>query len=200
MIKDKIKSLVEKKTGGNNKKAIENLVVFLVLLIITIISINAIWGKGKKEKEEITETEYTVLANTIKDSNINEGNEYNLQQELEDILSKIEGVGKVKVLVTYTESSEIVAMYNENKNVSVTEEADTTGGTRTIESTDSSKEIIMDGENKPITEKLIMPKVEGAIVIAEGGGNINIKSNIVQAVSAVTGVATHKIQVFEMSK
>lgn len=200
MIKDKIKSLVEKKTGGNNKKAIENLVVFLVLLIITIISINAIWGKDKKEKEEITETEYTVLANTIKDSNINEGNEYNLQQELEDILSKIEGVGKVKVLVTYTESSEIVAMYNENKNVSVTEEADTTGGTRTIESTDSSKEIIMDGENKPITEKLIMPKVEGAIIIAEGGGNINIKSNIVQAVSAVTGVATHKIQVFEMSK
>ncbi len=200
MIKDKIKSLVEKKTGGNNKKTIENLVVFLVLLIVTIISINAIWGKDKKEKDDFTESEYTVLANTIKDSNINEGNEYNLQQELEDILSKIEGVGKVKVLVTYTESSEIVAMYNENKNVSVTEEADTTGGTRTIESTDSSKEIIMDGENKPITEKLIMPKVEGAIVIAEGGGNINIKSNIVQAVSAVTGVATHKIQVFEMSK
>lgn len=200
MIKDKMKSLIEKKMGGNNKKAIENLVVFLILLIITIISINIIWGKDKKEKEDIKESEYTVLANTIKDSNISEGNEYNLQQELEDILSKIEGVGKVKVLVTYTESSEVVAIYNENKNVSITEEADTTGGTRTIESTDSSKEIVMDGENKPITEKIIMPKVEGAIVIAEGGGNINIKSNIVQAVSAVTGVSTHKIQVFEMSK
>lgn len=195
-----MKSLIEKKMGGNNKKAIENLVVFLILLIITIISINIIWGKDKKEKEDIKESEYTVLANTIKDSNISEGNEYNLQQELEDILSKIEGVGKVKVLVTYTESSEVVAIYNENKNVSITEEADTTGGTRTIESTDSSKEIVMDGENKPITEKIIMPKVEGAIVIAEGGGNINIKSNIVQAVSAVTGVSTHKIQVFEMSK
>ena len=38
MFKDKfknIKSIIIKKTDGNNKKNIENLVVFLVLLIIT---------------------------------------------------------------------------------------------------------------------------------------------------------------------
>lgn len=45
-----------------------------------------------------------------------------------------------------------------------------------------------------------MPKVEGAIVIAEGGDNINIKTNIIQAVSAVTGLATHKVQVFKMAE
>lgn len=44
-----------------------------------------------------------------------------------------------------------------------------------------------------------MPKIEGAIVIAEGGGDATIKTNVVQAVSAVTGLATHKIQVFKMS-
>ena len=31
MLKEKFKSLVEKKTSGNNKKTIENLIVFLVL-------------------------------------------------------------------------------------------------------------------------------------------------------------------------
>lgn len=41
--------------------------------------------------------------------------------------------------------------------------------------------------------------MEGAIIIAQGGENITIKSNIIQAVSAVTGLATHKIQVFKMS-
>ena len=53
MLKDKIKSLVQKKTTGteNSKKTIENLIVFLVLLIITIVSINVIWGKPKKEDE-----------------------------------------------------------------------------------------------------------------------------------------------------
>lgn len=45
-----------------------------------------------------------------------------------------------------------------------------------------------------------MPKIEGAIIIAEGGGNAVTKTNIIQAVSAVTGLATHKIQVFKMSE
>lgn len=58
----------------------------------------------------------------------------------------------------------------------------------------------MDSNNNPITKKTVMPKIEGAIVIAEGGENAIIKTNIMQAVSAVTGLATHKIQVFKMSK
>ncbi len=74
-----------------------------------------------------------------------------------------------------------------------------TGGNRKIETIDENKEIIVDSENNPITEKVIMPKIEGAIVIAEGGENAIIKTNIVQAISAVTGLATHKIQVFKMS-
>ena len=74
------------------------------------------------------------------------------------------------------------------------------GGTRKIESVDENKEIIVDSENNPITEKIVMPKIEGAIIIAEGGDNAVIKTNIIQAVSAVTGLSTHKIQVFKMSK
>ena len=204
MFKDKIKSLIVKKTKGNNKKTIENLVVFLILLIVTIIAINIIWKEDKDEETQIKQDddiyeEYRVLAKDDNTSNNSEKKAYNLEQELEDILSKIEGVGKVQVLITYSETSQVIAMYNENQNISVTEETDSQGGVRTIESTDASKEIILDGESNPITEKMIMPKIEGAIIIAEGAGNASLKTNIVQAVSAVTGIATHKIQVFKMS-
>ena len=41
------------------------------------------------------------------------------------------------------------------------------------------------------------PKIEGAIIIAEGAGDSNVKTNIIQAVEAATGLATHKIQVFK---
>lgn len=44
-----------------------------------------------------------------------------------------------------------------------------------------------------------MPKIEGAIITAQGASNIDVKTNIIQAVEAVTGLATHKIQVFEMT-
>ena len=47
--------------------------------------------------------------------------------------------------------------------------------------------------------KVIMPKIEGAVIIAEGGKNAEIKTNIIQAVAAATGISTYKIQVFEMS-
>ncbi len=210
MIKDKIesfKSIMLKKTEGNNKRNIENLVVFLILLIITIIAINTIWGDKKEEtkSQESNETSYKQLAENL-DSKINsnnkEFNEYNLEQSLEDILSKMAGVGKVQVLVTYSETSEVVAMYNEKNTSNNTEETDTNGGTRKISQTDTDKEIIYEeknGEKVPITQKVIMPKIEGAVITAEGAGNINVKTNIIQAVSAATGLSTYRIQVFEMS-
>lgn len=209
MLKESIKKFKEsisKQKEQNNKKNIENLVVFLILLIITIIAINTIWG-GKKEetKQENGNTSYKKLAENINnsiDSNNSQLNEYNLEENLEDILSKIAGVGKVKVLVTYSETSEVVAMYNEKNTLNNTEETDTNGGVRKIEQTDTDKEIIYEeknGQKTPITQKVIMPKIEGAIVTAEGASNPAIKTNIIQAVSAATGISTYRIQVFEMS-
>ena len=51
----------------------------------------------------------------------------------------------------------------------------------------------------PITQKIIQPKIEGAIITAQGANNATVKTNVIQAVEAVTGLATHKIQVFEMN-
>ena len=209
MLKESIKKFKEsisKQKEQNNKKNIENLVVFLILLIITIIAINTIWG-GKKEEtnQENGNTSYKKLAKNINnsiDSNNSQLNEYNLEENLEDILSKITGVGKVKVLVTYSETSEVVAMYNEKNTLNNTEETDTNGGVRKIEQTDTDKEIIYEeknGQKTPITQKVIMPKIEGAIVTAEGASDPAIKTNIIQAVSAATGISTYRIQVFEMS-
>ena len=207
MLKNKFqifKTKLTKNMEGNNKRKIENLVVLLVLLIITVIAINTIWGDKKQEvkQNDTNGTNKQLAQNMNKNSNNEELNEYNLEQSLEDILSKISGVGKVEVLITYSETSEIIAMYNEKYTSNNTEETDTNGGVRKIESTDTNKEIIFEdngGEKTPITQKVVMPKIEGAIVTAEGAGNANTKTNIIQAVSAATGLSTYRIQVFEMS-
>lgn len=126
MIKEKIKSLVKKKTSGDNKKTLENLIVFLVLLIITVIAINIIWGKeNNNEKQSPIDDSYKVLAYNKNESNNSQNSEYNLEKKLENILSQISGVGKVQVLITYSETSSVVAMRNEKKNSSKTEENDT---------------------------------------------------------------------------
>lgn len=199
MLKEKVKNFINKKTEGNSKKTIENLVVFLILLIITVIAINMIWSKDKEQAEEAPST-YKVLASKDDNSNIIEKSEYDLQTELEDILCKMHGIGKVDVLITYSQTSTVVPMYSETQSSTVTEEKDSGGGSRTQESSNVNKEVIIDGNNEAITQTVMFPKVEGAIVIAEGGGNATTKANIIQAVSAVTGLATYKIQVFEMKK
>lgn len=181
-----------KKFFKEKNKKMENLIAFLVILIITLIIINnIIKDDDKSEKTNYTNAE---LATSNLENNINT----DLEKKLENILSKIDGVGEVSVLITYSESSTIIPIYNETSKKSTTEETDTSGGKRTIESQDSDKSVVTTSDSNPVTQKTINPTIEGAIVTAKGAGNANVKSNIILAVEAVTGLATHKIQVFEM--
>lgn len=198
---EKIKSLIIRKTEKNNKKNIENLVIFVIILIITIIVINTIWKGDKNVKDENTLNR--VISKTSDDSKVISSNSDNIEEKLENILSKIDGVGKVEVLITYSSTNMIIPLYNEDSEESLTEENDKEGGTRKITENRNKKDIIYQessGEKVPITQSVISPKIEGAIITAEGAGNVEVKSNIIQAVEAVTGVSTHKIQVFEMKK
>ena len=186
-----------------DKRKIENIVFFIILLVITIVIINSIWNGNKQTTKQENNVNTKQLALQEQDkNNVELTASEELEKKLENILSKIEGVGNVKVCINYSESSEVVAMFNENSKVSTTEETDTSGGIRKIQQTDSQKDIVYkedNGEKTPITKKVVQPKIEGAIVTAKGANNANTKSNIIQAVEAVTGLATHKIQVFEMN-
>ena len=206
MFRDKLKNIINKKEEqeeGNDKKKVENLVFLIILSIITIVIINVIWNGNKQSDKKETDSNSKQLATTnqISDNKNNMQTTDDLEGKLESILGNIQGVGAVKVCINYSESSEVIAMYNENSKISNTEETDTSGGTRKIQETDSQKDIIYqeeNGEKTPITQKVVQPKIEGAIITAKGANNADTKANIIQAVEAVTGLATHKIQVFEM--
>lgn len=150
--KNKIKELFFAKTEGNSKRKIENLVVFAIILIVTVLLINTIWNKDKKTKQKTETTTEKVLAQEETTTNIenNKTNGIELEQRLETILQNIEGVGKVKVLLTYSQTSTYVPIYNENTKESNTTETDSTGGSRTISQEDSQKEVIYkeDGKRK----------------------------------------------------
>ena len=207
MFRDKLKKVINsndhESNGGNDKKKIENLVFFIVILIITIVIINIIWNGNKTtNKQEDNPSSKQLATSTDEQIKQDTTQTTNLEEKLEAILSKIQGVGNVKVCINYSESSEVVAMYNETSKVSDTEESDTSGGTRKIQETDSQKNIIYkeeNGEKTPITQKVVQPKIEGAIITAKGANDMTTKTNIIQAVEAATGLATHKIQVFEMN-
>ena len=207
MLKDKFKNMFSKKEGETSKKRLENIVVFIVILIITLIVINAIWNSDDKSNsngKQITDQNKKLVQSkeNINTSNLEESIQDDMVKDLEEILSNINGVGKVKVMVTYAETSKTMPVYNEESSQENTEETDSEGGTRKISQTDIRKEVIYEEDDtgkKLITQSVISPKIEGAIVPAQGANDPTIKTNIIQAISAVTGLATHKIQVFQMA-
>ena len=208
MFGNQLKKIFEKKenTEGSEKqkKKVENLIFFGVILIITILAINFIWnGDEKKENSNNNEISGKQLAtqNTTQEVVETASTSNELEIKLKEILQKIKGVGEVEVFINYSESSQTMPMYDENSKTSTTEETDTSGGVRKIEETDTQKSIVYqenDGEKTPIIQKTIEPKIEGAIITAQGATDANIRTSIIQAVEAVTGLATHKIQVFTM--
>lgn len=190
MLKERLTKIF--KEEGNDKKKIENLVFFLIILVITIVAINFIWKDDKKEDTNTNDTS-KKLASTSQEQTYQEDS---LETKLENILENINGVGNVKVLLTYNETEELIPVYNETDKKSTTNEVDSEGGTRVVEEVDTSKEVVYQNE-EIITQKKVSPKIEGAIITATGANNSTVKTNIIQAVEAATGLATHKIQVFE---
>ena len=201
MFKEKMEGLIKKEKEIDSKKKIESLFVFVVILVITIVIINSIWNNNDSSDNTTNVSNKKLATNNEIDL---ENNTYNtsLEENLEDILSSISGVGKAKVFINYSESSTVEAMYNETTKESSTEETDNSGGVRTIQQTDTQKDVIYSensGTKTPVTQKVTNPTIEGAIVTAEGANDSNVKASIINAVSAATGLSFHKIQVFKMN-
>ena len=108
-----LRKLTSKEGENQNKKKIENLVFLIIILIVTIIIINAIWKKDEISNNTTRDTNSLsgkVLADNSKDE---VSNQTELETKLENILSTIKNVGKVNVLINYSESSSLVPLYNE---------------------------------------------------------------------------------------
>lgn len=86
---DKIKKMFSEK---DEKKKNENLVAFLIILVITLVIINKILTKDNTEK--VPQDSDTELVTGVTDSAEISSSSQNLKSELENILSKMEGVRK----------------------------------------------------------------------------------------------------------
>lgn len=183
-------NLLEKIKSGEQKKLLENSVIFLMLFIIVIIVMNTIFTSEKENKvASVLDVMETVPTST--------GN--SLEERLEEILSMIEGSGKVDVMVSYLNTVEQVPMYDEKISTTVTEESDTSGGKRKTNQTSNEHTIIFEEKNNTKTamiKQTILPEIIGVVVVADGAKNIKVKEDIIKAVEATVNVPSHKIQVF----
>ena len=108
-----------------------------------------------------------------------------LQTELEEILSQIQGAGRVRVLLTQREGERTVYQ---------TDEDSTSSGVR-------SDTVLLSGADRSQTglvQQINPPTYLGAVIVCQGADSASVRLAIVAAVGSVTGLSTDKITVLKM--
>lgn len=199
----KILEYLKKLTSKKEKKGIiENCIIFIIIGIMIIIAGSTILKKKDKGQEQSYlrggETNLSLeIENNIgqKDYEI-----YILEERLEKILSKIEGAGKVSVMVTYISGNEKVPAYDTKKSENNTKEEDERGGLREISQKDLEEKIayeeVQSGTKQPIIIKEKEPLVKGVVVVADGAKDPLVKDNLTRAAQTLMDIPIHKVQVF----
>lgn len=187
----------------------DNLVVLVLAGVLLFII--ALPTKDNKENE-VKENKNTVQGSEAGKETLAEDeshgigqDEYSAQLEarLEEILSGVDGVGKVKVMVTLASSEELVLEKDKPSSRYQTNETDSTGGTRIITQMENDEETVYiteGSDSSPYVVKTLVPKVEGVVVVAEGCGRGSIDKNVTEIVQALFGVEAHKVKVVKMGE
>jgi len=193
-----LRKYIEKIPGikQGNKKIVEFLIIVIVIGVSIILVSNFFAPADTNEPQK--DALYTSKVQSQKsDSEPN----FKLEQRLAKILSEIRGVGRVSVIVTYSSGPESVLAREEKNNQTNTNERDSTGGERkTIQNDIETSYVMADeqsGTKKPVVVRQIASKILGVVVVAEGGDNLTVKSDIISAVEAATGIPEYRVKVFK---
>lgn len=124
--------------------------------------------------------------------------EKSYESDLTDMLEDINNVSDTEVMVNLDSTK--VKVYQEDliEDQETTDETDTQGGMRKQE--DQSKEtetvfVRQGDEETPILVKTEKPDVRGVFVVADGVEDIEVKKWVIEAVSRVLDVPTHRVSV-----
>jgi stage III sporulation protein AG len=124
--------------------------------------------------------------------------EPSIEQQLEEILQQISGVGRAEVLIIYEDDGKVILEKDESVSEELIQEADSSGGTRTTTTNRNERQTVYADGERPYVIQKISPTIEGVLVVAEGVGNTNVKNQIQQTIEALFGLDAHKISIMKM--
>lgn len=177
-------------------------VMRLALLIIAgvLLLLSSFGGQENKKEEKKSETKQ------LEQSEEYQLNTYieNMESRLTNVLSQVDGIGKVQVMITAKSTQEKVILKDVPYKKSTVKEQDGSGTTKeSTEMTGEEGTVLekqQDGSENPYITKEIQPEIEGVIVIAQGAEEKRIQAEINDAVVALFSVPSHKIKVMKMKK
>lgn len=158
--------------------------LFIILLIgVMLLLFNKTFLNDNNHEKDIKKQEYEY-------EDLNSA----MEEKLERILEKIDGAGRVKVMVTYENSKEYVTLSDTKSNVS------NEGGDEKKNISDEKTTVMVkkSGEQTPFIKNEINPQIRGVLVVCDGAKNDQIKLNLKKAVCAALNTKMHKVEIMPM--
>lgn len=176
---DRLQPMIQKVITGLKKYK------FAVMIVLMGVILLLIPGSTKEEKK--------VTANSGRSTEAYENYGADMERKLEEILSRIEGVGQVKVVLTMKQGSTSHYLYDSDIITDKTE-----GG----QSQREERKTVLFSKGNSYDEATVTtidyPRFQGALIVCEGGAKPEIRLQLIQAVSALTDLRSDKISVVKM--
>lgn len=182
------------------KKKDRLIILLLGGILLLVIALPVSGDKDEKSGKETIISE-GMSQKAAKETEAEDYASY-LESKLEDTLSRVKGVGKVKVMVTLEASAERIVEKDVNSESESVQETDSQGGSRSTTNRSSSQTTVYEGDGNtssgtPYITKELTPVVGGIVIIAQGGDDPVTVKNITEAVQALFEIDTHKIKVMK---
>ncbi len=181
--KAKLRNIFEKLNIPKNR---QNLILLLGISGIALIFFPGFFKSERCEECSAAKSEVSM-----------EERQKNLEQNIESVVSSIEGVGKAKVLITFESACETVYATEEKKNKEASEDKSGSDITRKKQSDDCEKKLITvrdpHGGEKALAVTKLEPKVKGAVVICPGGDDPIVKVRVTEALTTALGINSARV-------
>lgn len=192
------------KNDSNHKKKKTRYIIAVGLFGIVLLLMANLFTPKKEEPEELPSTAQEPMGEPAMSEAARSKNgettdlERNYEEELRGMLEKIQGISNVEVMVNLDSTD--VQVYEKNlvSGKQTTDETDKNGGSRTIEDqTEETQTVLVRQGDKevPLLVHTKKPKVRGVFIIAKGAESAEARKWVIESVSRVLDVPTHRVSV-----
>ena len=163
------------------------LIVILGAVGVLLIFLSSLGGNGKSKKESSQSTG-APSAPVSQEAYVSQ-----TQKNLTDILQKVQGVGRVEVMVTLERSSESQYLYEEKQSV----DAMAGQGGKSRESTERSYLLVEDqnGKKQAVVQSTLEPVIKGVLIVCDGGGDPTVEGRVLEAVTTLLDVPSNRVYI-----
>ncbi len=166
--------------GGNKNK----ILIIIIIIAILVLAFGSFGSESKQPQKDIPEIQNTLQIEEYISEN---------ERRLEEMLTAVQGAGRVKAMITVSELSEKVVATDKKSDTK--QEAEKENTKRDV-SQETTTVIYGSGtDEKPFVIKEKLPVPSGVVIAATGAGDESVRLELYEAVKALYGLSGHRIKI-----